>query len=201
MGTVRLRSMAVESGKTPLGTPLPDVTLPDAEGNTVNLAEVKGNDVLVVVFSANHCPYVRHIERRLGEVFDAFEGTGVQFVAIQSNDVTAYPDDDVAGMREQVERAGWRFPYLVDSDQSVAGTFGAVCTPDFFVFDAGGALVYRGAFDASSPKNNQPLSGDLLRDAITKTVLGTPVPLPHRPAMGCGIKWLPGNEPQAVSFT
>lgn len=192
--------MAVQSGPTPLGSPLPDVVLPDLDGTDVRLADYRGDDVLVVVFGANHCPYVRHVERRLGDLAEAFDGTGVRFVAIGSNDVDEYPDDDVAGLREQAERAGWRFPYLLDTDQSVARAFGAVCTPDFFVFDADGRLAYRGAFDSSSPKNNEALTGAALRDAITKSVLGRPVPTPHRPAMGCGIKWSAGNEPEAVSF-
>ncbi len=192
--------MAVESGPTALGSPLPNVTLRDSSGTIVSLGDLKDHDVLVVVFAANHCPYVRHVEGRLGEMSDAFEGTGVRFVAIASNDTTTYPDDDVPGMTEQARRAGWRFPYLLDGDQVAAKAFGAVCTPDFFVYSSQGNLTYRGAFDASSPKNGEPLTGDLLRDAVTKTLLEKAVPEPQRPAMGCGIKWLPGNEPEAVGF-
>jgi peroxiredoxin len=192
--------MAVESGETPLGTNLPDVTLPDLDGAEVSLRELRGDGVLVVVFSANHCPYVQHVEGRLGEVAAGVADAGVQFVAIGSNDVTTYPADDVAGLREQVQRAGWQFPYLMDLDQSVAKQFGAVCTPDFFVFGIDGTLVYRGAFDASSPMNNRPLDGGLLQAAVDAAVAGDSIPPPHRPAMGCGIKWLPGNEPEAVSF-
>lgn len=192
--------MAVESGPTALGSPLPNMTLPDVTGTAVSLRDLRGQGVLVVVFVANHCPYVRHIEGHLGEMYNSFEETDVQFAAIGSNDTTTYPDDDVTGMVEQIRRAGWRFPYLLDGDQSAAKAFGAVCTPDFFVYSPHGVLTYRGAFDASSPKNGEPLTGDLLRDAVTKTLLGKPVPEPQRPAMGCGIKWLPGNEPEAVSF-
>ncbi len=192
--------MAVDSGATPLGTNLPHVTLPDLDGTPVSLTELRGDGVLVVVFSANHCPYVQHVEHRLGEIAAGFADAAVQFVAIGSNDVATYPDDDVSGLREQAGRAGWAFPYLLDADQSVAQQFGAVCTPDFFVFGNDGTLVYRGAFDASSPKNNEPLTGDLLHAAIESAIVGNPIPPPHRPAMGCGIKWLPGNEPEAVSF-
>lgn len=192
--------MAVESGATPLGTNLPDVTLPDLDGTPVSLTQLRGDGVLVVVFSANHCPYVQHVEQRLGEIAAGFADANVQFVAIGSNDVATYPDDDASGLREQAGRAGWAFPYLLDADQSVAQRFGAVCTPDFFVFGGDGTLVYRGAFDASSPKNNEPLTGDLLHAAIDAAIAGNPIPPPHRPAMGCGIKWLPGNEPEAVSF-
>ena len=193
--------MAVESGKTQLGAPLPDLVLRDMEGAEVALQELQGDGPLVVVFSANHCPYVRHVESLLGQMAADFAPAGVAFVAIASNDIDNYPDDDVAGMREQAARAGWRFPYLVDDDQhSAARAFGAVCTPDFFVFGADRSLVYRGAFDASSPKNGQPLNGDLLRSALDAVLRGEPVPEPQRPAMGCGIKWRPGHEPEAVSL-
>lgn len=191
--------MAVQSGKTALGMPLPDVTLPDAEGNPVNLPQLRGDGVLVVAWCANHCPYVQHVEDLLGEIA-ADSGDGVAFAAIASNDITTHPDDDVAGMREQAQRAGWEFPYLQDLDQSIALMFGAACTPDFFVFGLDGTLVYRGAFDTSSPKNGEPLTGELLRGAITAAQAGATVPLPHRPALGCGIKWLPGNEPEPVTF-
>ncbi|MFA7267394.1 MAG: hypothetical protein WC054_13880, partial [Candidatus Nanopelagicales bacterium] len=93
----------------------------------------------------------------------------------------------------------WDFPYLVDADQSAAKAFHAACTPDFFVYDRSGTLAYRGAFDASSPKNDQPLTGELLRAAIDAVVAGEAVPEPHRPALGCGIKWKPGNEPAALT--
>ncbi|MEI2718387.1 MAG: thioredoxin family protein [Candidatus Nanopelagicales bacterium] len=193
--------MAVQSGRITLGTPLPDVTLTDLDGHSVNLAEYRGTDSLVVAFCCNHCPYVRHIEAALGVLVAEFDEVPVRFVAISSNDIAAYPDDDVAGLRDQAQRADWRFPYLQDLDQSAARAFAAACTPDFFVYSPEGTLAYRGAFDASSPKNNEPLTGDLLRSAISATLRGEPVPQPHRPALGCGIKWLPGNEPEAVSFT
>lgn len=193
--------MAVQSGATPLGEPLPDLTLPDPQGEPVHLSALRSDEgVLVVVFACNHCPYVRHVEGELAALQRSFADRDVAFAAIMSNDITTYPDDDAPGMLEQIDRAGWQFPYLMDLDQQAALTFGAVCTPDFFVYGRDGTLAYRGAFDASSPKNQEPLTGDLLRHAISATLAGEPVPEPHRPAMGCGIKWLPGNEPEAVSF-
>lgn len=191
--------MAVESGATRLGSALPDITLPDVNGVPVSLQALRGTGVLVVAFVCNHCPYVQHIEQLLGQIAAAAD-EGVTFVAIVSNDVATHPDDDIAGMAAQAERAGWEFPYLQDLDQSAALTFGAACTPDFFVYGTDGTLVYRGAFDESSPKNGAPLTGDLLRGAIDAARSGRDVPLPHRPALGCGIKWLPGNEPEPVTF-
>jgi hypothetical protein len=143
---------------------------------------------------------VRHVEHELAAVHREFEDAAIRFVAISSNDTSTHPTDGPEGMKEQIERAGWRFGYFRDDDQTAAKTFGAACTPDFFLYDANGLLAYRGAFDTSTPKNGQPLDGSLLRDAITRILDGEQVPEPHRPAMGCGIKWLPGNEPETISF-
>lgn len=176
----------MESQKTTLRTPLPQATLPDADGVEHDVQALDPGEPLLVVFACNHCPYVRWVEQDLGRLV---ADTGIRAVAITSNDVADYPDDGPAGMREQSVRAGWDFPYLIDADQSVARAFGAVCTPDFFLYDAAGLLAYRGAFDASSPKNGQPRTGDLLSAAIADVQAGRPVPEPHRPAMGCGIKW------------
>lgn len=181
--------MAVESSQVPLGTPLPRQTLPDVTGAAHFLPDLRGEGVLVVVFSANHCPYVRHVEVELGAVAREYGPNGVAFAAICSNDVVAYPDDDTPGLTAQLERAGWYFPYLVDRDQDVARLIGAVCTPDFFVYDINGELGYRGAFDASTPGNGLPATGDLLRGALDLLVATKPVPEPQRPAMGCSIKW------------
>ncbi len=110
-------------------------------------------------------------------------------VGVCANDATAYPEDDVPGLRDQATRAGWTFPYLVDQTQQVGRVFGAACTPDFFLYDAPGRLAWRGAMDASTPGNDLPVTGDLLRDAAEKVLAGTAVPEPHRPSMGCSIKW------------
>lgn len=184
--------MAVSSAPTPLGTPAPDFSLPDLDGRLWSLPDLADEPALLVVFACNHCPYVRHVERRLGTLYDAFEGTGLAVVAICPNDTVAYPDDDVPRLREQVARAGWRFPYLVDAGQDVARAFGAVCTPDLFLYDEQRRLAYRGAFDESTPGNGKRVDGALLRDAVTKVLAGREVPLPHQPAMGCGIKWRAG---------
>lgn len=181
--------MAVYSSQVPLGAPLPAQTLPDLNGQPHFLPDLRGEGVLVVVFSANHCPYVRHVEDALGALAAEYRGHGAAFVAIGSNDVVAYPDDDLPGLAAQAARASWDFPYLVDREQTVARDFGAVCTPDFFDYDVNGELGYRGAFDASSPGNGLPATGDLLRAAIDLLIATEPVPEPQRPAMGCSIKW------------
>ena len=181
--------MAVYSSQVPLGSPMPKLTLPDLNGNKHDLVGLRGSGVLVVMFSANHCPYVRHLEHPLGQFAGDFADQPVSFVAICSNDVDAYPDDDVPGLSEQAARANWRFPYLIDREQTAARQFGAVCTPDFFVYDVNGQLGYRGAFDESTPGNGVAVTGDDLRNAIQLLVATKPVPEPQRPAMGCSIKW------------
>ena len=177
--------MAVESVMVPLGSPSPDFALADLTGATVRRSELAGP--LLVAFLCNHCPYVRHVEGRLGEVLASAEGLSV--VGVCSNDAEAYPDDAPEHLAEQAQRAGWTFPYLVDADQSVGRAFAAACTPDFFLYDRSGRLAYRGAFDDSTPGNGRPVTGALLADAIARVLADEPVPEPHRPSMGCSIKW------------
>jgi peroxiredoxin len=186
--------MAVSSFLVPLGTPAPDFALPSITGQVVKLADF-ADPALLVVFLSNHCPYVRHIESVLGAVTAQYAGKGLATVAISSNDTINYPDDATPGLTEQVERAGFTFPYLVDEGQDVAKAYNAACTPDFFLYDGQRRLVYRGAFDGARPKNDVPVTGDLLRAAIERVLAGEAVPEPHTPSMGCGIKWRPGNEP------
>jgi peroxiredoxin len=186
--------MAASSLMVPLGTPAHDFELPAADGTTVKLADLDGR-ALLVMFLCNHCPYVRHVEAELGKAVAEYAGRGVAAVGICSNDLDAYPDDGPAGMTDQARRAGWEFPYLLDEDQQVAAAYRAMCTPDLFVYGADRRLAYRGAFDDSTPRNGQPVTGALLRGALDRVLAGEPVPEPHRPSMGCSLKWRPGNRP------
>ena len=170
----------------PLGTAMPEFTLTDTSGQQVKSTDLAGKPALVM-FLCNHCPYVQHIEGRLGEVLHEY--ANLSAVGICCNDAEAYPDDAPERLAEQAKRADWQFPYLVDSAQEVGRSFRAACTPDFFLFDAQGQLAYRGAFDASTPGNKVPVTGDLLTTAIRRVAADEPVPEPHRPSMGCSIKW------------
>lgn len=181
--------MAVESTMIPLGTPMPELSLPDLQGRMVTLGYGLAKSPLLVAFLCNHCPYVRHVETVLGSVTRELMGAGLHVVGISSNDTSTHPQDDPTGMAEQSLRAGWTFPYLIDADQLAAKSFGAACTPDFFIFDYDGLLAYRGAMDESTPKNGQPVTGHILRTAALEVLAGQSVPEPHRPSMGCGIKW------------
>ncbi len=178
--------MAVESTMVALGSPLPAFTLPDLSGSVVASESFAGRPLLVA-FMCNHCPYVQHVEHRFAEVVRSHEGLAV--VAVCSNDAHAYPEDGPAGLAAQAARAGWDFPYLIDRDQQVGRSYGAACTPDFFLYDEAGLLAYRGAMDTSTPGNGHPVTGELLDAAITEVLAGRPVPEPHRPSMGCSIKW------------
>jgi peroxiredoxin len=182
----------------PLGTPAPDFTLPDPDGKTVSLAEFRDAPALLVVFMCNHCPYVKHVRQRLAGLARDYQAKGVAVVGINSNDVANYPDDSPEKMREEIENAGYTFPYLYDEDQSVAHAYHAACTPDFFVFDRDRKLVYRGQMDDSRPGNDKPVTGADLRAALDAVLAGEPVSEQQKPSAGCNIKWKKGNEPDYV---
>jgi peroxiredoxin len=187
--------MAVSSLMVPLGTPAHDFELPSVAGSKLSLADLDG-PALLVMFLCNHCPYVRHVERALAATVADHADRGLAAVGICSNDTDVYPDDGPAGLADQARRAGFAFPYLVDEDQGVAAAYRAMCTPDLFLYDADRRLAYRGAFDDSTPRNGRPVTGQLLRDALDRVLAGDPVPEPHRPSMGCSLKWRPGRRPE-----
>ena len=179
----------------PLGTPVPEFSLPDTEGSVVSRTDFSNAPALLVAFISNHCPYVKHISAALAELGNEYQSRGVGVVAIGANDAEAYPDDSPEAMREEKARAGYNFPYLYDASQEVAKAFRAACTPDFFVFDADGKLVYRGQMDGARPRNDEAPSGRDLRAALDAVLGGMPVPPEQLPSLGCNIKWKPGNEP------
>ncbi|WP_019631111.1 thioredoxin family protein [Actinomadura atramentaria] len=188
--------MAIASFMVPLGSPAPDFALPAADGGgTFALADVGDAAALLVVFLSNHCPYVRRIESALGAVTAEYAARGLVTVGIGSNDAERYPDDGPDHLVEQAKRAGFGFPYLVDATQETALAYRAACTPDFFLYDADRRLAYRGQFDAARPSNDVPCDGATLRAALDLVLAGRPVPEPHTPSLGCGVKWRPGNEP------
>ena len=179
-----------------LGTPAPDFALPDTEGNTVSREQYAGRPLLVM-FICNHCPYVKHVAPELARLGSDY-GEGVGIVAIQSNDIVAYPDDGPDKMKEEVALRGYTFPYVLDENQSVAKAYAAACTPDFFLFDADHKLVYRGQLDETRPHRissgnydarNGQANGEDLRAALDAVLAGKPIPGEQVPSMGCNIKW------------
>ena len=178
-----------------LGTPLPPFRLRDLGGKAIttnDFADAKG---VLVAFICPHCPFVRHIRTAFAQVATDAQRRGIAVIAINSNDVTAFPEDGPEGMREEVREAGYTFPYLFDESQDVAKAFRAACTPDFFLFDGRNRLIYRGQFDDSRPKSDIPVTGMDLQAAIGALLDGTPIPANQRPSLGCNIKWLKQNEP------
>ena len=158
----------------PLGTTAPDFLLPDTNGKTVSLAGFKSALALLVVFMCNHCPYVIHIRAGLAQLANDYTPKNVAIVGINSNDAKNYPGDSPAKMKDEVKNAGYIFPYLYDETQAVAKKYRAACTPDFYLFDRGRRLVYRGQFDASRPGNGIPVTGKDVRAAIDAVLAGKP---------------------------
>jgi peroxiredoxin len=179
----------------PLGTPAPDFELPNVDGRLVPLADAAGPRGTLVMFICNHCPFVKHVADELATLGRDFMPRGIGVVAISANDVSTHPADSPEQMVREAEERGYPFPYLYDATQDVAKAYRAACTPDFFLFDAGKRLVYRGQLDASRPGNDVPVTGGDLRAAIEALLAGRPVAAEQTPSIGCNIKWKAGQEP------
>jgi thiol-disulfide isomerase/thioredoxin len=180
--------MAVETPPAELGAPCPDFRLPAVDGSRYGRDDFAGAPVLVVMFICNHCPYVKAVEDRIIRLARAFEPGGVRFVAICSNDAESYPDDAFEKLRDRWRDKEYGFPYLHDENQDVARAFGAVCTPDIFVYDFDRRLAYRGRID-DSWKDEMKVTRHELADAIEALVAGKRPSAAQRPSMGCSIKW------------
>jgi thiol-disulfide isomerase/thioredoxin len=177
------------------GTPLPHFDLSisnpwidDAGGDHRSDEHYKEARILVVVFMCNHCPYVIHVQPELIRLAAEYEDRGVQFVGISSNDPVAYPADSFENMASEAQRLGYPFPYLFDKSQGVARAFGAVCTPDIFVYDRSRRLQYHGRLDGSRPGGAPPDGADL-RAVLDSLVGGGDPPVEQVPSLGCSIKW------------
>lgn len=179
-----------------LGVAAPDFQLPDTvSGQMISLATFADRPALLVMFICQHCPFVKHVEAELARIGQDYGNQGLGIVAISSNDIDNYPQDDPAHLKAMAERLGFTFPVCYDATQAVAKAYRAACTPDFFLFDGDRQLVYRGQLDDSRPGNDQPVNGADLRAAIEAILKGEPVSTTQKPSIGCNIKWKPGNEP------
>jgi len=183
------------STKIPLDTPAPSFRLPDVDGRVVGLDDYAEAPALLVAFICNHCPYVIHLRDALVSFADEYAARGLRTIAISANDASRYPQDAPARMREVAIECGFGFPYLFDEQQHVARSYGAACTPDFFLYDAERRLFYRGQFDGSRPGNRSPVTGADLRAAADALLAGAPAPEHQQPSVGCSIKWRAGNAP------
>ena len=174
-----------------LGKQAPHFSLPDTDGRTVSLSDFRDAKALLVMFICNHCPYVKHVQEGLAALCEEYRKRGAAIVGISSNEVAGFPEDSPDQMKIEKKRAGYTFPYLFDESQEVARAYEAACTPDFFLFDAGRKLVYRGQLDDSRPGNGVPVTGKDLRAALDAVLSGRPVPAEQQPSIGCNIKWKP----------
>lgn len=188
-----------ESTMLPLGTQAPEFALPRPGGEIVKLTDYADADGLVVAFISNHCPFVKHIRSELSRFARDIREDNVAMIAINANDVETHPADSPESMQTEIDQHGYTFPYVFDESQEVAKSFHAACTPEFYLFDGEGKLVYRGRFDGATPGNDVPVTGDELRAAVTALLAGKPPIAEQHPGVGCNVKWKPGNAPEYFS--
>jgi len=179
----------------PLGTIAPDFSLPDLNNKTISLNNFEGSKAYLIAFICVHCPYVKHLEDEFATLASEYKEKGVAVIAINSNDPSYDPDDNIEGMKQQVSRANFTFSYLVDESQKIAKLYQAACTPDFYVFDQNKKLVYRGQFDDTRPGQGHP-NGEHLKNALDAVLNKKSILKNQKPSSGCNIKWKPGNEPE-----
>ncbi|GMH01041.1 hypothetical protein Nepgr_002880 [Nepenthes gracilis] len=193
------RAARSESKGVSLGFKAPDFMLPEPlTGKTWSLQDFEAYPALLVMFICNHCPFVKHLKKDIVKLSKYYMKKGLAVVAISSNSVATHPQDGPEFMAEEAKLYGYPFPYLYDESQAVAHDFGAVCTPEFFLFKKDGRrpyeLVYHGQFDDSRPSKNVPITGRDLSLAIDSVLSGQQVPLAQKPSVGCSIKWHPEEQ-------
>lgn len=180
--------MATQTPICDFGWTAPDFRLPATDGRTLSYADVAGPRGALIMFICNHCPYVKAVIDRIVRDARDLGALGVGVAAICANDADAYPDDSFENMRAMAEARGFPFPYLRDESQEVARAYGAVCTPDFFGFDAERGLQYRGRLDASRT-TAAPDAPRELYEAMRQVAESGRGPAEQTPSMGCSIKW------------
>jgi len=162
--------------------------LPATDGKVYSLDEIRGPKGTLIAFICNHCPYVKSVIDRLVRDGKDLQAAGIGVAAICANDASEYPEDSFANMKTFAETHSFTFPYLHDETQAVARAYGAVCTPDFFGFNASDELQYRGRLDASRTQVVPGARRDLYEAMlmVAKTGKG---PAEQIASMGCSIKW------------
>ena len=174
-----------------LGTKAPFFELPNPTKNNElqSLDNLKGEKGTLVMFICNHCPFVVHVIEKLAELYEDYKDKGIEFIAINSNDIVGYPADSPELIVDFAKEKGLSFPYLFDESQSIAKAYNAACTPDFYFFDDKLDLVYRGQMDDSRPGNQQEVTGEDLIIAFENLLAGQPQEELQKPSLGCNIKW------------
>jgi peroxiredoxin len=181
--------VALETPQINFGQKAPDFALPGIDGRFWTLQQCMGEKGLLVMFICNHCPYVKAVHERILRDTLELKKFGVNSVAIMSNDTEAYPEDSFENMRLIAERFNYSFPYLYDATQAVAKAYGAVCTPDFFGYNADFELQYRGRLDASRKETAPPDTIRELFEAMKQIAETGHGPTEQIPSIGCSIKW------------
>ncbi len=187
--------MQTQPETLPIGAHAPDFDLPAVDGRRVALTDLADAAVFVYVQACNHCPYVVANVERLTRLARDYDDRGVVFAFVNSNDATTHPDDDVDAMRRFASEHDLPFPYLRDEDQSVARAYRTQRTPEVLVFDRDRRLRYHGRID-DSPKDPSGVTHEELRGAIEALLQGREIEEPETYAVGCTVKWKPGNFPQ-----
>jgi thiol-disulfide isomerase/thioredoxin len=173
-----------------IGQPAPqqDVRMKGVSGTDVSIAEAAGAKGTLVIFTCNHCPWVKMWQTRIAQIGNAAVKRGVGVIAVNANDPAAYPEDGITEMKARAKKLGFKFPYVVDGTSDVARAFGATHTPEAYLLDAQGNLIYHGGVDDNA-RDEKAVKQAWLRDAVDALVTGKPVPLAETKALGCGIKY------------
>lgn len=181
---VRMETPVCEFGKAAV-----DFALPGVDGRIWTLQECRGERGLLVMFICNHCPYVKAVRDRIVRDTRELLALGVRSVAIMSNDTADYPEDSFENMKRAAAEFDFPFPYLLDESQAVAKAYGAVCTPDFFGYNASLELQYRGRLDASRKEAAPADVPRELFEGMKQVALTGRGPAEQIPSVGCSIKW------------
>lgn len=184
--------VSLETPICEFGLAAPDFSLPGVDGKTWTLSDCRGDKGLLVMFICNHCPYVKAVRDRIVRDVRELQSLGINSVAIMSNDPSEYEEDSFDNMVRVAEQFAFPMPYLLDESQAVAKAYGAVCTPDFFGYNADLQLQYRGRLDES---RKQAAAPDVRRDlfeAMREVAATGRGPAEQIPSMGCSIKWRDG---------
>jgi len=170
-----------------VGAIAPDFELVNAVDGKEVAFKAKDNNLKVVVFTCNQCPYAKAFEPRIIEIAETFGPKGVRFYAVNPNDDARYDEETLPNMKARAAEKGYPFPYLKDGDSAIARAYGARVTPHIFVVDGTGSVIYRGYVDDSAKKDERKTTG--LTDALNATLNGRPVANADTRAFGCTIKW------------
>ncbi|MEP0774112.1 MAG: thioredoxin family protein [Acidobacteriota bacterium] len=178
-------ALAIELGAQ---APATDVKMKDVSGRMVSIADVRGERGTLVMFSCNACPWVKAWETRIAELGNRAPEMGIGVIVINPNDPAKVAEDSYEVMQERARERGFKFPYVVDDTSGVARAFGATRTPEVFLFDAAGKLVYHGAIDDNA-REPEKVEKHYLADALRAVAAGQPIPVAETKALGCTIKW------------